>query len=1485
MSEIAIKKMKLYTLLKYIINSKIFILLIILLVSKAHAQGETNIWYFGENAGLDFNSGSPVAITDGQLVTEEGCATISDSSGQLLFYTDGATVWDKTHVIMPNGTGLLGDFSSTQSAIIVPKPNTPNVYYIFTVDDQAGPDGLSYSEVDLTLNGGNGDITGVKNILLHTPVTEKISATKKSNGIDYWVVAHAWDSDEFLSYSVTDLGVITTPIISSIGHIHEEIIPNYYSQTLGYMKFSPNGNRLALAKSNDIINFIEIFDFNDITGIVTNPIYIDGIFNVDLVEGKQTGPYGIEFSPNSNLLYVSDIGPNNTKIHQFNISLTNTIDIIDSRQLLLDDGLRGALQLASDGKIYISNYGNSFLDVIGSPNTIGIGANYTVNSVDLNGKLGQIGLPPFIQSFFYLGFETENLCFSDTTQFSANISHAYNSILWDFGDGTSSTLENPTHVYASEGDYNVTLSVTVGGQTSTDTKTVTIYEQPIAQQAQNILICDDDNDGFYTFDLTTQDIQILNGQAPSNFEVVYYASLLDYTNDLPINDPTSYVNTTVYTSQTIIASVRNINNRACEANSSFAIEVFETPTPSQNIPSLSYCDNMSVGTDTDGLIAFDLTVHEAIILNGQSATDFTVRYFTDSGLTNQIVDPNNYQNTNPTEIIYVQVTNNANTNCKATTLFAIEVFQLPVVAATVVLKQCDDNLDGYSVFNLNEVINEISVNANNETITFYESLIDAQNNVNQINNTTTYSNQTVSTDVLWSRVENANGCYRTAQINLVVSTTQIPNTFTRNFYECDDAIDGDSTNGVSSFDFSIVTAEIQALFPIGQQLNISYYSNQADALSESNSIIDITDYRNIGSPITQEIFIRVDSALDNDCLGLGSHITLHVETVPIVNPVTISEQCDADGDGMFAFDTSTIEATLLNGQTNTTITYLDENGNILPSPLPNPFTTATQVITVRVENATSLDIDGPCFNETTINLVVDAAAVANSVPDFNFCDDNSDGLFAFDTSNIEATVLNGQTGMLVSYYDANGNPLSSPLPNPFTTETQTITVKVENVLSATCFDESTINFIVSDQPVAYAIANEFVCDDVTNDGGHEFILSDFNTQILNGQSSQVFEVAYFVSMTNGTTNINPLPNNYSCTTTSETIFARIQNSNNTDCYDITSFEIGVSYLPIANQPTDMSVCDDESNDGFEVFDLTNQNIEVLNGLSSTDYIVSYFESLSDAQQNLNSINTNYENISNPQTIYIRLENNDNTDCFTTTSFQLIINEQPNLEMQEQWSICENGTVEIIADSGYDEYLWSTGEITSTITVDLAGTYQVTAANVYGNLRCETSKTITVVESNVATITDIDIADWSMENNVITVYIDGLGDYEYSIDGIDFQDENQFSNLSVGDYIVYVRDKNGCGVKTEDVVLLYYPHFFTPNGDGINDTWQIINAFSEPLNKLQIFDRYGKFIHEIMPNEIGWDGTYNGNQLPSSDYWFILYRENGKQYKGHFSLKR
>ena len=512
--------------------------------------------------------------------------------------------------------------------------------------------------------------------------------------------------------------------------------------------------------------------------------------------------------------------------------------------------------------------------------------------------------------------------------------------------------------------------------------------------------------------------------------------------------------------------------------------------------------------------------------------------------------------------------------------------------------------------------------------------------------------------------------------------------------------------------------------------------------------------------------------------------------------------------------------------------------------------------------------------------------MAHSVSDIIVCDDaTNNGLVNFDTSTIEASILNGQSGMHVSYFDSDGMALPSPLPNPFTTATQSITVRVENQLSASCYDETVINFIVSQQPIANPIADDFVCDDALNDGEHIFTLPDYDSQILNDQSSAIFEVFYFQNEADAIVYLDVLPNFYVVNSTSQTVYARIQNRTNPNCFDIIDFQLGVHYLPIANQPEALLVCDDESNDGIETFDLSIQNTAILNGQSATDNVVTYYVSLEDAENNISALGASFTNTQNPQTIYARLENSNFNECYTTTSFQILVKEQPVLLMDDETPICEGNTAQLIADAGFDYYTWSTGQTTRSITVDAPGNYTVTASNDYGSLICSIDKTISVVNSNIANITNIEIVDWTQNANVISVFVEGDGDYEYSIDGFNYQDGHVFSNLSIDDYTVHVRDKKGCGISTEEIFLLYYPKFFTPNGDDVNDYWQIINSAKEPNNELYIYNRYGKLITRLKPTDFGWDGTYNGNRLPTSDYWFVLQRQNGRTYQGHFSLKR
>jgi gliding motility-associated-like protein len=334
-------------------------------------------------------------------------------------------------------------------------------------------------------------------------------------------------------------------------------------------------------------------------------------------------------------------------------------------------------------------------------------------------------------------------------------------------------------------------------------------------------------------------------------------------------------------------------------------------------------------------------------------------------------------------------------------------------------------------------------------------------------------------------------------------------------------------------------------------------------------------------------------------------------------------------------------------------------------------------------------------------------------------------------------------------------------------------------------------------------------------------------------------------------------------------------------------------LVILTKPSDLLLCEDVITNN-ETFDLTAQTPVILGSQSPSQYTISYHESLSDAENSSNAI-TNlaiYNPTANPQTVYARVVYNQVPICYETIPFDVTVGQTPKVLLNPSYLSCQSVPVVLDASTGNlttTTYLWPDGSTGPTYTVTTIGvsTVTITATNSYGiaGQNCSISKQIDVTLSELPIIDHFETTDWTNDENTITVYTSNTGSFEYSLDNITFQDSNVFNNLQPGVYTVYVKDKFNCGFSKMDVWLLYYPLFFTPNGDTYNDTWFIPNAEFEPDLKVYIYDRYGKLITYLDNKNKRWDGTYNGTQAVSTDYWFVVSRQDGRTFKGHFSLKR
>lgn len=963
--------MIIFATMTFMKNNLIAILFIIVTVlsHNAAAQLQASNWYFGDNAGITFDpiTGAVTPLTNGQLRTDEGCATISDQNGNLLFYTDGSTVYDRTHNIMPNGQGLRGNPSSTQSAIIIPKPQDPDTYYIFTVDTGAsgGQDsGLHWYEVDMTDNFGLGAVVSSvanPNNLIRT-CSEKITAINHGVNDEILVTAvanfngNSTNFDTYYTFTISPTGVDPIPVKSQV--------PTSISGggRRGNLKISPDGLYMI---SCNMGSGTFLYDYDQLTGVVSNERFI-------ILNGPNTAGYGVEFSPDSSLFYIAasnDASGNNSANHSstlYQFDLTNANPqasgvIIDTRA-----GYRGSLQLGIDKKIYRAlsdtyDNGRSFLGVINNPNVAGVGCNYVHDAIPLAGRVSRQGLPPFIQSFFAL-IDVEFTCLGDNTSFEFDSDVPPTSINWDFGDGTNSTLESPTHVYNAPGIYNVVLTLTINGASRTYRKTIQIFDTPVANPISNIAVCDLDNNGTEIFDLiTTATPLVLGTQDATIFNVEYYTTQLDADNGTnPITLPYS----TSINSQTVFARVANNNNEDCFDTTSFTIEIFSQPIANA-VSNLEVCDD-----DFDGEQLFDLNLQTAGVLGTQSPTDFTVSYHSsqvdaDSGNAPLAAS---YRNTTAfNETIFVRVINSNQASCASTTSFDLIVNPKPVASNTNAF-QCDEDgvLDSRTIFNLSEFDDTVSAAAANVIVSYHINQNNADNNLSPLD-PVNYTN-TTPLQIVYARVTNEiTGCFTTSQITLSVSASDAQDTSIT-------ACDNDGTiDGITAF--NLIDANPAVLAAAPANVTVNYYETLNDALTEQNQLG--TSYTNTTAS-SQTIYARAESP-DGNCFGI-SEVLLTVNELPEIEPVDLVDYCGNDPQAL------TIDAGIING-TPLDYTYIWST---------NETSFSIEVDTGGDYTVAVTDANG-CTSNRTVTVIISDAATIDSI-DVIHATTNSNGRAIINTS-------------------------------------------------------------------------------------------------------------------------------------------------------------------------------------------------------------------------------------------------------------------------------------------------------------------------------------------------------------------------------------------------------------------------------------------------------------------------------------------------------
>jgi gliding motility-associated-like protein len=640
---------------------------------------------------------------------------------------------------------------------------------------------------------------------------------------------------------------------------------------------------------------------------------------------------------------------------------------------------------------------------------------------------------------------------------------------------------------------------------------------------------------------------------------------------------------------------------------------------------------------------------------------------------------------------------------------------------------------------------------------------------------------------------------------------------------------------------------------------------------------------------SEQYYILIERPEGNGGFSLEWTGTADFLPSPIVNKPDNIEVCAASNSVLVDISQ---DPAVLTPSTNVTIDYytsyedaFDFNVNAIPDPTQYSFSGNSTNIYIRVTNANG------CFEITDFTLT---PLEFDEIDPLNFknCDTNGNGQAIFSPLNIINNIRINISDNVAFDVSLHRNEIGANtgtnqiIGDTYEAPASEIFVRISTTSQNSCFvTHPTQLYVVLDNlPKSVDLEQCDIDEGNSTDGFTRLNLNNIFSDITDFQV--LFYETEFDRM-----NDNPIPNpeNYINTVPfNQTIYRKLL----TDSCE----KLGIINIQITPDVIGLGAfgpilaCDENQEDavleGF--FDI---EVFLQNNYPNLD--ATLYENLMDASLEINPLPMSFS--TEETTIYIRLE--EDNQCRGVEELQLIVNQSPEIMLESDYQFCTDGEpLPLEAPAGFDAYQWfkiNDGQLeelsnTETIMISTDGEYRLEVGRLYENngqiITCSTSTDFTVTPSNKASFQEI-IIQSVFENNTIEILVTGDGDYEYSLDGETYQDSNQYFNVDAGFYTIFARDKNGCGVSEKEAAIIGFPKFFTPNGDGINDFWQLIGATEEmTIAHISIFDRYGKLLKQLKTNNSGWDGTYNGQLLPAADYWFQVVIGT-RDFNGHFSLKR